>query len=174
MRRIALISSIAALMVGCIQMPPQEARQQTPQPPEMTTPPPAPRNQIIDNDQWIDFGGGNEMSFQLKKGSFRFDQNAKGVFVAVALGRILDKNNGQISPIQFYVKTQDCVNERGLLIMTDLQGTGLNQFDFIFDAGNIASGIAQTICGVAYEKAAEIQRQSPQKVVPVKPKAPSI
>jgi len=114
------------------------------------------------------------MSFQLKRGSFRFDQDTKGVFVAVALGRILNKNNGQITPVQFYVKTQDCVNERGLLIMTDLQGTGLNQFDFIFDAGNIASGIAQAICGVAYEKAAEMQRKSPQKVVPVKPQAPSI
>lgn len=174
MRRTALISSVAALMVGCIQLPPQEVGQQPSESQERTNPQPVPPNQITDNGRWIDFGGGNGMSFQLKKGSFRFDQDKGGIFVAVALGRVLDQSNGQVSAIQFYVKAQECVNERGSLVMTDVQGAVLNQFDFLFDAGNIASNIAQTICAVAYEKAAEIQQQTPQRVVPVKPKAPSI
>ncbi|WP_115085321.1 hypothetical protein [Pseudomonas wadenswilerensis] len=174
MRNAALISSIAALMVGCIQLPPQEVGQQAPQSQEKTNPQPAPSQQIIDSGQWIDFGGSNEMSFQLKKGSFRFDQDKGGVFVAVALGRILDQSNGQVSAIQFYVTAQECVNERGSLVMTDVQGAALNQFDFLFDAGNIASSIAQTICAVAFKKAAEVQQQNPQRVVPVKPKAPAI
>ncbi|HEN8712340.1 TPA: hypothetical protein U8203_002779 [Pseudomonas putida] len=174
MRKAALNSSIAALMVGCIQLPPQEVSQQAPQSQERTNPQPVPSKPVIDSGQWIDFGGGNGMSFQLKKGSFRFDQDKGGVVVAVALGRILDQSNGQVSAIQFYVKAQECVNERGSLVMTDVQGAALNQFDFLFDAGNIASSIAETICAVAYEKAAEIQQKNPQKAVPVKPRAPAI
>ena len=60
------------------------------------------------------------MSFQLKMS--RFDLIKTGGFVAVALGLILDKSNSQISAIQFYVKGQECVNERGSLVITDCMG----------------------------------------------------
>ncbi|MNJ32039.1 hypothetical protein D3C77_266940 [compost metagenome] len=184
MHKIVLIPFFAASVSGCVlQLPPQ---QQEPPPAtqqvhsssttwDAQAPKPQPQSPPASSDNdWIDFGTSNGMTYQFKKGSFRFDQDTKGNALAVGLGRVFDSTNGQVTAGQWYVPVDDCLREMGSLVMTDIHGAALWRVDFMFDAGNIASNLAQTMCGAAYQKAYELKQQDQRQTKPAKPKGSAI
>lgn len=178
MKKISLAGILAASITGCVlQLPaPQDPKpvtapiKETPtQAPTQPQPQPQPQAPLpAVESSWIDFGVGNGMSYQLKKGSFRFDQDTSGVALAVALGRIVHQDTNQINALQFYVRAAECIKERGMLAMTDVNGQLISQAEFMFSAGTIASNIAETICAVAVDEATKLQKQRPQKPAPSK------
>ncbi|MGY3172388.1 hypothetical protein ACVWYU_001765 [Pseudomonas sp. TE12234] len=165
MKKIALVGVLVISMAGCVlQLPAtQDPKPAVAQVTEPQAQPPAVES------QWIDYGIGEGMSYQLKKGSFRFDQDTTGVALAVALGRVVHQNTNKINALQFYVRAAECVQERGTLAMTDVNGAIVAQVEFMFDAGTIASNIAETICTVAMKEASKVRQQTPQKTAPAKP-----
>jgi hypothetical protein len=163
MKKIPLVIILATSMAGCVlQLPaPQDAK---PAAPQIKEPRPQPvAEEPVADSPWIDFGVGNGMSYQLKKGSFRFDQDTAGIALAVALGRIVHQDTHQINALQFYVRAAECIKERGTLAMTDVNGQLFSQAEFMFSAGTIASNIAETICAVAVDEAVKLQQQTPKK-----------
>lgn len=179
MHKSAFISIAAALISGCVlQLPPQQqdvknGQQQSPSPTLDTQQPKPEPKPSPSSSEWIDFGTSQGMTYQAKKGSFRFASGDKGGTLAVALGRILDANSGNVTAGQWYVTIDDCAQQMGSLVMTDTSGAAQWKVDFMFDAGNIASEIAETICGVAYQKAIELKEKE-QKRAPSKAKGSAI
>lgn len=172
MHKLALVTILATSMTGCVlQLPvPQDPK---PASVQSTAPKPAPEPPAVES-QWIDYGVGEGMDYQLKKGSFRFDQDTSGVALAVALGRVVHQNINRIDALQFYVRAEECLVERGTLAMTDVNGSVVAQVEFMFDTGTIASNIAETICSVAIQEAVKIHQQTPQKTAPTKPKGQAL
>lgn len=110
-------------------------------------------------DGWIQVATIDQNSYQVQEGSFRFDGDTKGNTLAVVIVRAINLGTNDISLFQWSVPTEDCIANRGALVMHDMQGNLIGNNDFVFGGGTLASLMAETICGVAVKAATQLNEQ---------------
>ncbi|WP_213941217.1 hypothetical protein [Pseudomonas sp. dw_612] len=122
-------------------------------------------------DGWVQVATIDQNAYQVQEGSFRFDGDTKGNTLAVVIVRAINLGSKDISLFQWSVPTEDCISNRGALVMHDMQGNLIGNNDFVFGGGTLASLMAETICGVAAKSAAQLKQQQSK---PSRPSAQSI
>jgi len=122
-------------------------------------------------DGWVQIATIDQNSYQVQEGSFRFDGDTKGNTLAVVIARAIDLATKDISLFQWSVPTEDCIANRGALVIHDMQGNLVGNNDFVFGGGSLASLMAETICGVAVKTATRLKEQQSK---PTRPSAQSI
>ena len=90
---------------------------------------------------------GNE-TYSIKLGSGERSQNKQGEDMTVVVGKTADKKLGTIEIRKWYVTDTDCSQEFGNLVVLTIDGAYQLDAPFAKGSKNIASGIAETICGV--------------------------
>ena len=99
-------------------------------------------------DQWIDSASTDTTIYSIKKYSVTIDKTSGGVPVVIALGRTKDIKTNRLAVFQMYVPISDCVAKGGTFVITDMSGKVITKTDFVYDLGNVASGLAEIICDV--------------------------
>lgn len=100
--------------------------------------------------EWIDIASNNEnMKWAVQAGSLDFSKTRGGVAIAVMIGRIIDPRTSNIILYKWYVSASDCQRKMGKVVTLDISGEYQYENDFVMGSGNIASSMAETICGVA-------------------------
>lgn len=83
-----------------------------------------------------------------KRGSFELTTTKSGSAVAVILGQIEHRKENSLSYGKWYVSTADCDAGLGKLVVLRVNGDFDFESDFVAKGNNIASGIADVICGL--------------------------
>lgn len=119
-------------------------------------------NPAMAESNWIliaaDAKGQNE--WYVQPGSFEFSKTRGGNSVALVVGKILDKKYSNIQIYKWYVTAEDCGRKMGKVISLNLDGEFIFENDFVSGSGNIATAIADVICGVAEHHANEVSDKS--------------
>lgn len=180
MRKLAFTALLASSMNGCIlQLPspePQPAAEKKPESPitwDAKPFSPQPPSPLQASPDWIDIGTANNTAFQIKRGSFRFDRDVSGNYLAVLMGRQIDLAAQDVFFVQWTVRAQDCAAERGPIFAYDTAGNAIWKNDFVFSGGTIAATIAEAICLMAKDATEAVPQQTPAKKPP-KPQEQSI
>lgn len=98
-------------------------------------------------EQWYDVAASNDgTEYSVKAGSFSIANTKAGTEVALVVGRAVSGN--RIDVEQWYVTVQDCHQEMGELVTLSVSGDFKFGNEFVFGAGNIASGIAELVCNL--------------------------
>ena len=109
-------------------------------------------------NEWIDIAENNSGDkWSIKAGSLEISKTKAGTPVAVVIGRIIGINENQVQLYKWYVPLKDCAQESGVVIALNISGEYKFENDFAFKSGNVASAMAESICGAA-SKRAENQR----------------
>lgn len=99
---------------------------------------------------WILLASSDDGSkWEAKAGSFEFSKNKNDVPIAVLAGRVVSSKPSKIDLHKWYVSAGDCKNKMGKLVTLNVSGEYQFENDFLYDSGNVASGIAKFICDVA-------------------------
>lgn len=98
---------------------------------------------------WILVGEAETRRWEVKPGSLEFSKTKGGTVIAVVVGRIVNSSPNQVSLYKWYVSASDCKNEMGKMVSLGVDGEYKFENDFVFGSGNVASSIAQRICGAA-------------------------
>jgi hypothetical protein len=124
------------------------------------------------NTDWVEVGSAENLAYQIKRGSFRFDRDTSGNYLAVLMGRQIDLTTKDVYFVQWTVRAQDCGIEHGSIYAYGMDGKVLWSNDFVFSGGTIAATIAEAICLLARD-AAGVDSQQPAEKAP-KPKGQAI
>jgi len=103
---------------------------------------------ISADNTWVTIAETDGGKWQIKSGSLEFTSNKSNVAIAVVIGRTISKKQ-QIDLYKWYVTAPDCKAGMGQLVSLSLQGEFKFENDFVEDGGNIASAVAEIICGAA-------------------------
>ncbi|MVW77301.1 hypothetical protein [Pseudomonas xionganensis] len=105
-----------------------------------------------ENSDWflIASSQDNTRSYSGKAGSLEITNTKNGSQVAIIIGQIEDKTNNTLQYNKWYVSVDDCKKESGKMALLDISGEYIDSIDFVLGGNNIASGIADVICG-AYD-----------------------
>jgi hypothetical protein len=98
-------------------------------------------------DDWIRIAESDKGVWHVKPGSLEISKTKGQVPVVVVIGRISDKDTKQISLYKWYVSLADCKRQLGKVVTLNVDGTYAFENDFVFSSGNIASAMAESICG---------------------------
>jgi hypothetical protein len=166
MTKFAVVLLMSAFTAGCVlQLPAPSAQapaQLSPTPVSQPDPPKQP--ELGDSDGgWVYVTTIDQNVYQMQEGSFRFDGDTKGNTLAVVVTRVINNRTRDITLFQWSVPTDDCIAGRGALVAHDMQGNLSGQNGFVFGGGNIASLVAETICGAAVKAAQRTNPQQPKK-----------
>lgn len=104
---------------------------------------------VADNESWVPVASikSTGTEFSIKKGSGELLQNKAGESIYVVVGRDHSKKDSRVELQKWYVRAQDCQSKQGQLVSLSLKGEFLFENDFVFNAGSVASTIAEAICG---------------------------
>lgn len=171
MRKSALIFLISIPIAGCVLQLPAPSTSATPPaqlaPPQISQPKPPKLLEMGDSvDGWVHISTIDQKAYQIQEGSFRFNGDTKGNTLAVVITRVVDQSSNDISLFQWSVPTEDCIAGRGALVAHEMQGNLIGQNEFVFGGGNLASLVAETICGVAVKAAKTLQQPAPKAASP--------
>lgn len=101
-------------------------------------------------DGWVPIAESKDGgTWDVKSGSLEFSQTKAEVPIAVVIGRISNKRSPSIALYKWYVPIKDCVKENGIVVSLNMSGEYIFENDFVFGSGNIASAMAEAICGAA-------------------------
>jgi hypothetical protein len=105
----------------------------------------------VAEDGWtnISVSEKNRIRYDVKKGSFDVTTTKGGVSIAVVVGRISDPKSSKVSVYKWYVPLKACVDKFGTVVSLNMAGEYQFENDFVFDSGNIAAAMGETICAVA-------------------------
>ncbi|WP_370305728.1 hypothetical protein [Sinimarinibacterium flocculans] len=108
------------------------------------------------DDGWVTVAASNDgTTWQAKSGSLEFTQTKGSTPIVVVTGRVTEKSGSRITVEKWYVPVSDCVKEQGTIVTLSISGEFKYENDFVFGSGNVASGMAELICGAAKQKAIE-------------------
>lgn len=100
--------------------------------------------------EWINIASHNDgTKWAVQAGSLEFSKTKGGISIAVVVGRISDPNTSKISLNKWYVSAGDCSKKMGKVVALDISGEYKYESDFVLGSGNIASSMAEAICGAA-------------------------
>lgn len=96
---------------------------------------------------WIRIAETDETMWHVRPGSLEISRTKGQVPIALVVGRISSRKNQQISLYKWYVSMADCQREMGKLVTLNVDGSYAFENDFVFGSGNVASSMAESICG---------------------------
>jgi hypothetical protein len=100
----------------------------------------------IADDNWTLISKSDSKTYEARIGSLRPIFTASGEPAAIILLRVVDIATKTIRFVKHYVRIADCRLGYGKIGEADLSGRPISENQFVFDGGNVASTIAQTIC----------------------------
>ena len=89
----------------------------------------------------------NTKIYSGKSGSLEITSTKSGVPVVTIIGQIEDKTNSEFQYNKWYVPVDDCRKESGQMAILSISGDYIDEVGFVLGGNNIASGIANVICG---------------------------
>ena len=99
---------------------------------------------------WVEIAENNTGGkWSIKAGSLEISKTKSGTPIAVVIGRIMGIRGGEIQLYKWYVPLKDCIEESGTVVTLNMSGSYQFENDFVFNAGNISSAMAEAICGAA-------------------------
>lgn len=101
---------------------------------------------------WLPLSEGSTFKFEGRRGTLKFSTNRAGIPVVTAMGRSINKANSNIAFEQWYVTVAECQQGFGTLITTDLNGDVISQNQFVEGGGNVASTLAEMLCGAVKDR----------------------
>ncbi len=96
---------------------------------------------------WIRIAETDESSWHVRPGSLELSRTKGQVPIALVVGRVSNRKSQQVSLYKWYVSVADCQREMGKLVTLNVDGSYAFENDFVFGSGNVASGMAESICG---------------------------
>lgn len=102
----------------------------------------------IADEGWTVVSGNSDVEFSGKHGSFERVKNKSNDDVFVIVGREVNKKTRNIVVEKWYVRASDCRRQQGKIVTLNINGDFKYDNDFVFGAGNIASGMAEFICSI--------------------------
>ena len=101
--------------------------------------------------EWIFVANTSDDSvrWEAKPGSFEFSETKDGTPIAIIVGKITNKKTSIVALYKWYVSAEDCGRKMGKVVSLNVSGEFVLESDFVFDSGNISSGLAEFICTVA-------------------------
>ena len=100
----------------------------------------------IADENWTLITTGDTKIFEARIGSLQHVYTGLGEPAAIILCRVIDIATKNVKFARYYVRFADCRAGFGKVGEADLSNRALSEADFVFDGGNVASAIAQTIC----------------------------
>jgi len=97
-------------------------------------------------DEWTLVTGTEIKTYEARDKSLEFLSINSQEPAAVLLFRITDSSKQSIRFTKYIVSLNDCRQGIGRLIAADASNQPIYQAHFVFEGGNIASRIAQTVC----------------------------
>lgn len=111
--------------------------------------------------QWIPVAKSKDnTSWEVQAGSLEFKDTKGGTTVATVTGRVVDLRTSRIDLHKWYVSATDCANGMGKLVTLNISGEFLYDNDFVIGSGNIASELAEAICGAATQQVKQFLEKS--------------
>lgn len=106
---------------------------------------------VFAESNWIQIAASedNMTEWHAQPGSLEFSKTKGGIPIAVVVGRITNKRTSQVDLYKWYVSGADCSKRMGKVATLNISGEFQFDNDFVMGSGNIASAIAETICGAA-------------------------
>ena len=98
--------------------------------------------------------------WDIKAASLDISHTRTEIPIAVVIGRITDTKSSGVSLYKWYVPLKDCVAKNGIVATTNMSGEYQFENDFVFGSGNIASSMAEAICGAAMQRIKEVSGKS--------------
>jgi len=111
----------------------------------------------IAGDNWIFITSSDTKTYEARVGSLQPVFTESGEPAAILLIRVFEIATKKLSFVRHYVRIADCRAGFGKLGEADLSGHATYEAEFVFDGGNVASKIAETICMSAALQTQEIQ-----------------
>ena len=87
------------------------------------------------------------MTWEVKPGSLELSKTKGQVPIVVVVGRVSNQSSRQITLSKWYVSIKDCEREMGKVVTLNLDGQYRFENDFVFGGGNVATAMAESICG---------------------------
>jgi hypothetical protein len=105
---------------------------------------------VYAQDNWVVVSRTSTTIFEARTGSLEhtFTEQNREPIVALVL-RVRNTTTATVEFEKNYVRLADCRAGFGKLVATDLSGRAKYDNEFIFDGGNAASTIAETLCRLA-------------------------
>ena len=97
-------------------------------------------------NNWVLITSSDTKTYEARVGSLGSVYTVLGEPAAIFLMRVFEIATGKITFVRHYVRIADCRAGFGKLGEADLSGRVTYEVEFVFDGGNVASTIAQTIC----------------------------
>ena len=97
---------------------------------------------------WNEVAASDAVTYSLKADSYQVGKSIGGAPAVAFIVRARNAKTNEITLNKKYVLVKDCVAGNGKLITTDLDGTFSWETPFAFGAGDVASTIALSICGI--------------------------
>ena len=107
-------------------------------------------------DSWITIAETLDSLWQVQPGSLDFGKTKNGTVIASVVGKITEKRSRNIDLHKWYVAGADCRRKMGKLVTLKIDGSFAYENDFVFGAGNVASSMAEAICGAALRQASKV------------------
>ena len=98
--------------------------------------------------EWVSVASTDDMEWEFRSGSFEETVTKGGESIFVALGRVTGKIDKKIDLRKSYVSVRDCARKMGKVVTLGIDGSFRFENDFVFGGGNVASAMAEFLCGV--------------------------
>ena len=98
---------------------------------------------------WIRVAETDDSMWHVQPGSLTFNKNKGGTAIALVVGKITNRRSRQIELYKWYVAGADCRRKMGKVVALNINDSFQFENDFVFGSGNVASTLAETICGAA-------------------------
>lgn len=102
----------------------------------------------IADEGWTLISTNSDFEYSGKHGSFERVRNKSNDMVFVIVGREVNKKTKNIGVEKWYVRDSDCRRKQGKIVTLSINGDFKYDNDFVFGAGNVASGMAEFICSI--------------------------
>lgn len=97
--------------------------------------------------EWVTVAESDDTAWAIQAGSLEQLKTKGGTPIIVVVGRIANGATRQIDLFKWYVSLEDCRGQMGKLVTLGIDGQYRFENDFVVGSGNIASAVAESICG---------------------------
>ena len=118
----------------------------------------------IAGDNWVLITSSDTKTYEARVGSLGPVYTESGEPAAILWIRVFEIATKKLTFVRHYVRIAHCRAGFGKLGEADLSGRATYETEFVFDGGNVASTIAETICIGADLQAQEIQMKIAPKL----------
>lgn len=106
-------------------------------------------------DQWPVLVDTPEQSVEGKPKSMHFSTDVQKGLMASIDTRVLDKASKQVTFVQFSVRLSECLEEKGHLTISGIDGSNSNEQAYLFGGNNYVSFMAENLCKAALDSLKE-------------------